>query len=155
MNADIQKTCAHCGQDFWWTVQEQEGFAQRRLRSPKRCPDCRPARKGASARQAHALVRRQPSSTAMSFPELKQPLITEDIQRLIVEASAPVEDRPRTFSEWCNGEDVREKQLAKKIQAGRTANVLVKQRAEFMASVSEIAKKADDFRHERLEAQLA
>ena len=91
----------------------------------------------------------------MSFPELKQPLITEDIQRLIVEASAPVEDRPRTFSEWCNGEDVREKQLAKKIQAGRTANVLVKQRAEFMASVSEIAKKADDFRHERLEAQLA
>lgn len=155
MNADIRKTCARCGERFWWTVGEQEDFAQRGLRSPRRCADCRAARKMAPAEQAQALVRRAPASTAMTFPELQQPLITEDIRRLIAEASAPVEDRLRTFSEWWKDENVREKQLAKKIQAGRMANVLVKQSAEFMASVSELAKKADDFRRERLEARLA
>src|SRR5258708_2839657 len=124
MDVDIRKTCAHCGEHFWWTVEEQDDVAQRGRRSPKRCPACRPARTKAPAQPVHALVRRVPASSAMTFPELHQPLITEGIQRLISEASAPVEDRPQTFSEWLNGEDVREKQLAKKVRAGQAANVL-------------------------------
>lgn len=155
MNVDIEKACAQCGRRYWWTVREQEDFARRRLRSPKRCPDCRAARKRAPAHQTQALVRREPSSKAMILPELQQPLITGDIRRLIAEASAPVENRRRTVSEWWNNEDPREKQLVKKIQARRTAIVLVKQQTEFMASLSELAKQADDFRRERLEAQLA
>ena len=155
MNVDIRKTCAHCGQHYWWTVQEQEDFAQRGLPRPKRCPACRAARNRATVQQAHALVRREPPPTAMAFPELQQPLITDDIRQLIGEASAPVVDRGRTFSEWWNDVDVREQQLVKKIQAGRTANILVKQRVEIMKSVNEMAQMAANLRRQKLEAELA
>jgi CxxC-x17-CxxC domain-containing protein len=39
-------TCRDCGQDFLFTVGEQEFFASRGLTNkPSRCPECRAARK--------------------------------------------------------------------------------------------------------------
>ena len=43
---DRTLTCADCGQQFTWTAGEQEFYAQRGLTNePRRCPDCRRARK--------------------------------------------------------------------------------------------------------------
>ena len=43
---DRTLTCVDCGQQFTWTAGEQEFYAQRGLTNePRRCPDCRRARK--------------------------------------------------------------------------------------------------------------
>ena len=43
---DRTLTCVDCGQPFIWTAGEQEFYAQRGLTiEPRRCPDCRRARK--------------------------------------------------------------------------------------------------------------
>jgi CxxC-x17-CxxC domain-containing protein len=43
---DRTMACRDCGQDFVWTAGEQEFYAQRGLTNePRRCPDCRRARK--------------------------------------------------------------------------------------------------------------
>ncbi len=43
---DRTLTCVDCNQDFIWTAGEQEFYAQRGLTNePRRCPDCRRARK--------------------------------------------------------------------------------------------------------------
>ena len=155
MNADICKTCAHCGQDFWWTVQEQGDFAKRRLRTPKRCPDCRPAQRKPPAQQADALVRREPSSMAMTFPDLQKLLVADDIKQLLAEATAPIEDRFPTLWEWWNDIDIRQEQLANKIRAGRTANVLAAQRVALMESANKMVAMAINQRRQALEAELA
>ncbi|HEY4384539.1 MAG TPA: zinc-ribbon domain containing protein [Ktedonobacteraceae bacterium] len=44
---DRTLTCRDCGQDFTFTVGEQEFYASRGLTNlPGRCPDCRTARRG-------------------------------------------------------------------------------------------------------------
>lgn len=43
---DQQLTCADCGQDFVWTAGEQEFFHEKGFANPpKRCKDCRRAKK--------------------------------------------------------------------------------------------------------------
>jgi CxxC-x17-CxxC domain-containing protein len=43
---DKQLQCSDCGQEFTFTAGEQEFYASRGLQNePKRCPDCRRARK--------------------------------------------------------------------------------------------------------------
>lgn len=83
------------------------------------------------------------------------PMFTEDIKRLLLEASAPVEDRLRTFSEWWNDTDIQARQLANKVQAGQTANTLVKQRLELMTLLADIADRETGERRRQLETQLA
>ncbi len=47
--------CRDCGQDFIWTAGEQEFYAQRGLTNePRRCPDCRRARKSQSGGGGYA-----------------------------------------------------------------------------------------------------
>lgn len=46
MYEDEKLTCEECGNEFVFTAGEQEFFAERGLTNkPKRCPDCRKARK--------------------------------------------------------------------------------------------------------------
>lgn len=92
---------------------------------------------------------------ALSAPELDQPLMTPAIKQLVDEAAAPVVGRRRTLSEWLNDVDIREKQLAHKIQAGRTAVVLVQQRTELIAAVGEMVRTASGIRRQILEDHLA
>ena len=40
-------TCSDCGQQFTFTVREQEFYAQKGFSDPSRCPSCRAARKAA------------------------------------------------------------------------------------------------------------
>jgi CxxC-x17-CxxC domain-containing protein len=48
-------TCRDCGQDFVWTAGEQEFYAQRGLTNePRRCPDCRRARKSQGGGSGYA-----------------------------------------------------------------------------------------------------
>ena len=43
---DKTLTCRDCGQEFVWTAGEQEYYAQKGFANePRRCPDCRRARK--------------------------------------------------------------------------------------------------------------
>ena len=91
----------------------------------------------------------------MTFPDLQKLLVADDIRQLLAEATAPVEDRLRTLTEWWNDVDIREQQLAKKIQAGRTANVLAVQRVELMNSANQMVLMAVNLRRQALEAELA
>jgi hypothetical protein len=146
IDVDVRLLCHQCGQHFWWPVEYQRMAADGKSAKPTVCDHCL-ARGGSLARTT--------GSHAVSFPQTQQPLITEDIRKLIAESSVEIRNRYRTPVEWWRGEDVFEKQLAKKVRAGQAANTLVKQRVELINTVIEAAKRADDFRRERLEAQLA
>ena len=47
---DQQLTCADCGQTFVFSAEDQEFYAQRGFSTPKRCSECRSARKASSQR---------------------------------------------------------------------------------------------------------
>lgn len=42
---DQHLTCADCGHDFIWTAKDQEFFAEKGYQQPKRCKECRQAKK--------------------------------------------------------------------------------------------------------------
>ena len=60
MYEDKTLACADCGQDFQFTASEQEFYAEKGFANePKRCPDCRAARKRNrynGERQMHSAV---------------------------------------------------------------------------------------------------
>lgn len=61
MYEDKALKCAECGGDFEFTASEQEFYAEKGFANePKRCPDCRAARKrsryGGGERQMHDAV---------------------------------------------------------------------------------------------------
>lgn len=43
--ADQQLTCTTCGRRFTWSTGEQQFYRERGLQAPRRCPDCRGARR--------------------------------------------------------------------------------------------------------------
>ena len=45
MAGDIQLTCSDCGQDFTFTSADQAFFQERGYSTPKRCKNCRQAKK--------------------------------------------------------------------------------------------------------------
>lgn len=45
MTADRTLTCADCGQEFVFSASEQQFYTDRGFSDPRRCPDCRRARK--------------------------------------------------------------------------------------------------------------
>ena len=61
MYEDKTLSCADCGKDFEFTASEQEFYAEKGFSNePKRCPDCRSARKrnryNGGDRQMHSVV---------------------------------------------------------------------------------------------------
>jgi len=56
---DREITCVECGKTFVFTAADQEFHASRGYQDPKRCPECRQARRaamGGSARTMHDAV---------------------------------------------------------------------------------------------------
>ena len=49
MTADRTLTCADCGQEFVFSASEQQFYTDRGFSDPRRCPDCRRARKAQRA----------------------------------------------------------------------------------------------------------
>ena len=47
MYSDKNLTCADCGQEFTFTASEQQFYADRQFSEPRRCSNCRAARKAA------------------------------------------------------------------------------------------------------------
>ena len=47
MTSDRTLTCADCGQEFVFSASEQQFYADRGFSDPRRCPNCRRARKAA------------------------------------------------------------------------------------------------------------
>lgn len=45
MSTDRTLTCADCGQEFVFTANEQDFYAERGFSDPRRCPSCRAQRK--------------------------------------------------------------------------------------------------------------
>lgn len=45
MTGDLQLTCSDCGQDFVFTAADQAFFRERGYSAPKRCKNCRQAKK--------------------------------------------------------------------------------------------------------------
>jgi CxxC-x17-CxxC domain-containing protein len=45
LTADRTLTCADCGQEFVFSASEQQFYTDRGFSDPRRCPDCRRARK--------------------------------------------------------------------------------------------------------------
>lgn len=50
---DQQLTCADCGREFTFTAEDQEFYSAKGYSAPKRCPECRAARK-AHSRGGHS-----------------------------------------------------------------------------------------------------
>lgn len=51
---DIKLVCADCGKEFIWTAGEQEYYKTHGLENqPKRCPDCRRAKKSRMRNNFH------------------------------------------------------------------------------------------------------
>jgi CxxC-x17-CxxC domain-containing protein len=76
--------CSDCGREFTFTAGEQEFFASRGLvNEPKRCPDCRRARK--SERQGNSDYR---------SPRQMFPVICADCGKETEVPFQPSEDRP-------------------------------------------------------------
>lgn len=50
---DQQLTCADCGREFTFTAEDQEFYSAKGYSAPKRCPECRAARK-AQSRGGHS-----------------------------------------------------------------------------------------------------
>ena len=48
MAGDMQLTCSDCGQDFTFTAADQTFFQERGYSTPKRCKNCRQAKKSDS-----------------------------------------------------------------------------------------------------------
>ncbi len=44
--ADRSLTCAECGSEFTFSADDQEFHAKKGYQEPKRCPNCRAARRG-------------------------------------------------------------------------------------------------------------
>ena len=57
MYEDKTLTCEDCGQEFVFSAGEQEFYAQKGLvNTPKRCPDCRKARRQRTKKKMHDAV---------------------------------------------------------------------------------------------------
>ena len=50
---DQHFTCADCGHDFVWTAKDQEFFREKGYQQPKRCKDCRRAKKQGRESNGH------------------------------------------------------------------------------------------------------
>lgn len=167
MYADIKKTCveAGCGQEFWWTAGEQEYFEDNQLKPPRRCPDCRNKRKARQAQNSTALVPAQSTAVATRVPNL--PALPEfpkeftdraalfaDIQQLLNEATAAVIPQKASFFQKLFGIDPVAKQLAKKMQAARTADDLVQQRTALFEHLQQMVVAATNAELARLQAHI-
>ncbi len=166
---DLEFVCQKCGTSFWWTVQEQQDCSERGLRAPKRCEKCRAPRRS-PRRKSTALVRNDAQPTALMpiVPELPATVLPElpieftdrsalfnDIQQLLWEAATPVEYRERTFLEWWRGVDIRAQQIARKMEASRTADELIQQRTTLFGHLQEMITAATDTQLARLRVQVA
>lgn len=60
---DIELQCIDCPKTFTFSAGEQEFFARNNYVQPKRCPDCRAAKKRRMANRDHKPFRRPPEDT--------------------------------------------------------------------------------------------
>ena len=88
-NEDKQLTCQDCGRSFTFSADDQSFHAERGYGDPKRCPDCRRARRnerdvgGPSSRQMYAVTCDQCGKQAeVPFePRLGRPVYCSDCFR--------------------------------------------------------------------------
>lgn len=151
MTAEI---CTQCGRAL--------SSVKRRLDGVSRCGECQLGRVAAQSGSADCCqtltVSGTPSALTPSTttPEIVDlPLIGEDIQLLLADASAPIVPRSRTFGEWLSGADAATIDYQKKIVAGDRANALLRQRRETITEITLLAEQAATARRGQLESRLA
>lgn len=173
MYADVEKTCVGCRQAFWWTAGEQEFFNEKELAPPKRCKECRAARRNAAnapipqiqPEQAlipvstNAVHRRRSKSAVSDLPTVpaliaNKKALFADLEQILMDATAPVVHRRRTFFEWVGGVDPVAKQLAQKMELARTADEMVQQRAALFEHMRQMLVAATNAELTRIEAQI-
>jgi len=150
----VTRRCAVCGAPFSWPPNGSYPGQFDGVDPPTCCLKHRAVI--VTPRQMSAMPTRQmmPTEALARFPDVQDFLIGDDIQQLTQMASRPLEDRRRTFMEWIKGIDPRDEQLRVKFAAGRLANDLMEQRVTLVETLMEVARRADAFRRERLEAEL-
>ncbi len=65
---DRSLQCADCGRTFTFTAGEQEFYQERGYSDPRRCPDCRAARKAGRPGGEHSTERRSGSGRGYGDP---------------------------------------------------------------------------------------
>jgi CxxC-x17-CxxC domain-containing protein len=89
---DKKVTCADCNNEFIFSVKEQEFYASKGFTNePKRCPDCRQARKASRG-----------GSTGNSFPRKMYPVACAQCGKETEVPFEPRQDRPVYCSECYN-----------------------------------------------------
>lgn len=144
MTADLQLTCCECGNPFWWMAGEQQFYGDRGLVPPKRCRDCRAARKTAPTGSALVPVR-PPAGALAPLPTSRssslvrqQHITTDDLRQLMETAFSPVVIRRRTFWEWLDGVDLQAQQLKQKLAASDQAIALTEKRTKLINGLREM-----------------
>lgn len=181
MHADLERRCAGCNALFWWSAGEQLYYQERDLLPPKRCPQCRDARRrngdvqqqrqpagSPSRNQALVPIKSwRPESACLAKAEPTLPALPDipgaftnraalfaDIEQLLDEATAPVVARRRSFFEWLGNVDPKAKQLAKKMEAAQTADELAQQRTALFEHLQQMVVAATNADLARMEAQI-
>lgn len=171
---DLVINCRDCGSEFLWTIGQQEFFEERGLHMPRRCGPCYIARRNGNAQnksaptKSTALARRQPAVPASARRSKRRTsdlpaapgLVADknalfaDIEQLLMDATAPVVYRRRTFFEWLGGVDPVAKQLAQKMELARTADEMVQQRTALFEHMQQMLVAATNAELTRIESQV-
>lgn len=124
MFQDKTIVCKDCGQEFTFTANEQEFFAEKGFTNePQRCKPCRDARKGASnngqAASARCLKRCMPLPAAVPAKFRSSPVQTVRSTAAIASVNNSQSTRPsgRVFV-FCSGR-LRPAKTASRVSAGR------------------------------------
>jgi CxxC-x17-CxxC domain-containing protein len=95
---DKTLSCSDCNNSFTFTVAEQEQFQQRGYTNePKRCPDCRQARKadrGASGSNSNSYSGNRGNSNYSSAPRQSFPATCSDCGKATTVPFEPRQGRP-------------------------------------------------------------
>jgi len=152
MDADIQKKCPKCLKTFWFTAEEQAECEKSKSPAPRLCLVCRTSGSGevSTALATLAQVREgQDAFLAKILPDASALFL--DIQQLMKQAAAPIDERPRTFWEWLRDIDLQAQQMEKKLRAGNQADQLLRQRLGLLRQYLEVAKTMNEAEDEQME----
>lgn len=180
MNVDILKTCASCGQRYWWTAQQRQEYAAQGLPAPTQCSVCCPVAypepsndedQGGDEDQEQALELYEEQdndqdgggqslvawnqTAPMIVTHLPSDIVTADVQHLVNEAFADFDDRQRTFLEWLQGVDLRGQRMAQKLGASHDAQALIDEQQKIVDKLTHLSQSRSNLRRQELDAMLA
>ena len=151
MNPDLQRKCARCGTDFWYTAVEQEYFQSRDLPAPDYCHACRGTNHKRPTASLTPVIPRAGELDSISVRSITVPsplavfgneAFFTDIKLLLDDVRTPIVHRRRTFWEFIRRVDVIEKQRQDKSHKSQLAIEAMRERTEVLETAGQLTSAA-------------